>query len=109
MAEEAAKAKRVLTIKLRTPSPDATALLATMMKNALPLYQSFGDAKVRMLRNVDDQTQFLQVIEYQTDQAFELNRQKLASDPMVQNYLRTWRALFPGAVEMDVYEDTTDA
>ena len=109
MAEEAAKAKRVLTIKLRTPSPDATALLATMMKNALPLYQSFGDAKVRMLRNVDDQTQFLQVIEYQTDQAFELNRQKLASDPMVQNYLRTWRALFPGAVEMDVYEDMTDA
>jgi hypothetical protein len=108
MADAAAKARRILYIKLRTPSADATALLASMMKNALPLYQSFGDAKVRLLRNVDDQTQFLQVIEYQTDQAFELNRHQLASDPMVQKYLQGWRALFPGAVEIDVYEDITD-
>jgi hypothetical protein len=109
MADEKEKAHRVLFIKIRTPSPDATALLATMMKGALPLYQSFGDAKVRMLRNVDDQTQFLQVIEYQTDKAIELNRHQLASDPLVQKYLQGWRALFPGAVEMDVYEDLIDA
>ena len=108
MADEAAKTKRILYIKLRTPSADATALLASMMKNALPLYQHFGDAKMRLLRNVDDQTQFLQVIEYQTDQAFELNRHQLASDPMVQKYLQGWRVLFPGAVEMDVYEDLSD-
>jgi hypothetical protein len=61
-----------------------------------------------LLRNVDDQTQFLQVIEYETDQAFELNRHKLASDPLVQKYLQGWRALFPGTVEVDVYEDLTD-
>ena len=109
MPDEKPKTKRILTIKLRAPSADAGALLASMMKNALPLYQSFGDAKVRLLRNVDDQTQFLQVIEYQADQAFELNRHKLASDPMVQQYLQGWRAMFPGAVEMDVYEDLTDA
>lgn len=108
MADEAAKTKRILYIKLRTPSADATALLASMMKNALPLYQHFGDAKMRLLRNVDDQTQFLQVIEYQTDQAFELNRHQLASDPMVQKYLQGWRVLFPGAVEIDVYENLTD-
>ena len=108
MADDAPKAHRILCVKLRTPSPDATAMLASMMKNALPLYQSFGDAKVRLLRNVDDQTQFLQVIEYQTDKAFELNRHKLASDPVVQKYLQGFRALFPGAVEMDVYEDITD-
>ena len=107
MADEA-KAHRILYVKIRTPSPDATALLASMMKNALPLYQHFGDAKMRLLRNVDDQTQFLQVIEYETDQAFELNRHKFASDPLVQNYLQGWRALFPGTVEVVVYEDLTD-
>jgi hypothetical protein len=58
------KAKRILHIKIRTPSADATTLLTTMMKNALPLYKTFGDAQVRLLRNADDQTQFLQVIEY---------------------------------------------
>ena len=52
-----------------------------------------------MLRNADDQAQFVQVIEYETDQAVELNRQKLASEPMMQNYLQAWRTLFPGAMK----------
>jgi len=109
MADDVPKTNRVLCVKLRTPSPNATALLVTMMKNAFPLYKAFGDAQVRLLRNVDDQTQFLQIIEYQTDHAFELNRQKLASDPVVQTYLQTCRSLFPGALEVDVYEDLTDS
>ena len=109
MADDATKTSRVLCVKLKAPSPNATALLVTMMKNAFPLYKAFGDAQVRLLRNVDDQTQFLQIIEYQTEPAFELNRQKLASDPVVQTYLQTCRSLFPGALEIDVYEDLTDS
>jgi hypothetical protein len=108
MANEASKAKRILHVRIKTPSGDATTLLTTMMKNTLPLYKTFGDAKVRLLRNADDQTQFLQVIEYQTDRTVELNRQKLASDPTMQNYLQAWRTLFPGAMEIDVYEDITE-
>jgi hypothetical protein len=104
----AAKAKRVLFLKVRTPSADAATLLVSMMNNAAPLYKAFGDAKIRLLRNADDPAQFLQVIEYQADPALELNRQKLASEPMMQTYLHTWRSLFPGAVEIDVYEDVTE-
>lgn len=104
----AEKAKRVLFLKVRTPSADAATLLMTMMNNAAPLYKAFGDAKIRLLRNADDPAQFLQVIEYEADPAIELNRQKLASEPMVQTYLHTWRSLFPGAVEIDVYEDVTE-
>jgi hypothetical protein len=108
MANEAAKTKRILHVKIRTPSADATTILTTMMKNALPMYQAFSDAQVRLLRNADDQTQFLQVIEYETDQTFEFNRQKLASDPMIHNYVQAWRTLFPGAIAIDVYEDVTE-
>lgn len=108
MGDDAAKAKRILHIRIRTPSADATTLVTTMMKNALPLYRTFGDAQVRLLRNVDDQTQFVQVIEYQMDRNFEVNRQKLASDPLVQNYLQICRTLFPGAIEIDVYEDLSE-
>jgi len=108
MADDTPKAKRILHVKVKTPSADATSLLMTMMKNALPLYKAFGEAHVRLLRNADDQTQFVQVIEYQTDQAIEFNRQKLASEPMMQNYLQAWRTLFPGAMEIDVYEDITE-
>jgi hypothetical protein len=108
MSTVAAKANRILHIGVRTPSPDAAKLLASMMKNTAPLYKTFGDVRIRMLRNVDDQTQFLQVIEYQADQALELNRQKLASDPVTQNFVQAWRLLFPGAIKIDVYEDVTD-
>jgi len=108
MSNDAAKANRILHVKIRTPSPDAAKLVASMMKNAAPMYQAFGDVRIRLLRNVDDQTQFLQVIDYQADQAIEQNRQKLASDPITQNIAQAWRALFPGAIEVDVYEDVTD-
>ena len=50
MANDAAKAKRILHIKIRTPSADATTLLTTMMKNALPMYQAFSDTQVRLLK-----------------------------------------------------------
>ena len=80
-----------------------------MMKNAVLLCKALGDVRIRLLRNVDDSAQFLQVIEYQTDQALELNRHKLASDPMMHNYMQAWRALFPGAIELDVYEDVTES
>lgn len=109
MPNDQAKAKRVLYVKIRTPSADATTLLATMMKNSAPLFKAFGDVTIRMLRNVDDKAQFLQVIEYQTDHAFELSRHKIASDPMMHNYVQACRTLFPGAIEIDVYEDVTES
>lgn len=108
MSNAAAKANRILHVKIKTPSPDAAKLVAAMMKNAAPMVRAFGDVRIRLLRNVDDQTRFLQVVEYQAEQAIEQNRQKLASDPMTQNIVQAWRALFPGAVEIDVYEDVTD-
>src|SRR5512140_2575155 len=68
MASDAAKANRILHVKIKTPSPDAAKLVATMMKNAAPMYRAFGDMRIRLLRNVDDQTRFLQVVDYQADQ-----------------------------------------
>lgn len=107
MPNDAAKAKRVLHVKIRVPSSDAVKLLTTMMKNAAPLYRAFGDVRISLLQNVDDQARFIQVIEYQANQVLELNRQKLASDPVTQNFVQAWRLLFPGAIEIDVYEDVT--
>jgi hypothetical protein len=109
MANDATKANRILHVKIRTPSPDATKLLASMTKNAAPLYKAFGDVRIRLLRNADDQAQFIQVIEYQAHPGLELSRQKLASDPIMHNFVQAWRLLFPGAIEIDIYEDVTES
>ncbi len=76
-----------------------------MMKAAAPFYQMFGKAHFRLLRNADDATRFIQVIEYETPESFEMNRQSIASDARFQVYLQGWRAMLPGALEIDVYEE----
>jgi hypothetical protein len=100
--------RRTLHLKIRTPTPDAKQLLP-FVKAAIPFYQAFGQMRVRLLHNVDDPTQFVQVVEYETEEAFELTRQRFAGDPTLRAYLQTWRALTLGAVEVDVYEDVTEA
>ena len=32
-------------------------------------------------------------------------RQRIASDARMQSFLQTWRTMFPGALEMDVYQE----
>ena len=49
------------------------------------------------------------MIEYESEPSVEVSRQKFASDPMIQTYLQTWRTISMGAVEVDVYEDVTEA
>ena len=107
MPAKSKKVTRILVLKIKLPTPDAIKSLSMMMKTATPFYPAFGDAKVRLLRNVDSPNDVVQIIEYQAEHDIELNRQKLASDPMTRNFVQAWRMMFPGGLEMDVYEDVT--
>lgn len=92
------------TLHFKFTLPGASDQMIAMMKSAAPLYQVFGDAKVRLLQNVDDPNRFLQEIDYQAHGAIETNRQQLASDPRVQAYLQAWKSMFPGAIEIEVFK-----
>jgi hypothetical protein len=102
MTNGGGKLRRTLHFKFTVAG--ATEQVIAMIKSAAPLYQMFGDAKMRLLQNVDDPGRFLQEIEYDAPEALELNRQKIASDPRVQAYLTGWKSMFPGAVEIEVYK-----
>jgi hypothetical protein len=102
--EEAAKVRRTLQLRFTLPTADS-GQLATMIKAAAPFYQMFGKAEVRLLQNVDDPAKFVQIIDYDAVEDWELNRQRIASDPRMQVYLQTWRTMFPGALEIDVYQE----
>jgi quinol monooxygenase YgiN len=104
MSNEDVKVWRTLHLKFTLPGADSDQLLA-LMRAAAPFYQLFGNARFRLLRNADDATKFVQVIDYETHEAFELNRQSLASDARFQAYLTAWRAMLPGALEIDVYQE----
>jgi len=104
MSNEAPKVRRTLQLRFTLPVADSTQLVA-MIKAATPFYQMFGNAEVRLLQNVDDPAKFVQEIEYDAQEDWEQNRQRIASDSQMQAYLQTWRAMFPGALEMDVYRE----
>jgi hypothetical protein len=104
MSNDEAKVRRVLHLRFTLPSGD-TGQLVAMIKAAAPFYQMFGNAQVRLLQNVDDPAKFIQEIAYEAQEDWELNRQKIAGDARMQAYLQTWRTMFPGALEIDVYQD----
>jgi hypothetical protein len=105
MAEPENNVRRVLQIKARALGDPAQVL--ALIRSAAPFYQALGGTRFRVLQNVDDSAQLLIEIEYEAHTALELNRQKLASDPMVRTFLQGWRAMLAGSADIDVYEDVT--
>jgi hypothetical protein len=105
MAEGAGNVQRVLQFRIRALG-DPTQFLA-LMKSATPFYQALGGRRFRFLRNVDEPALFLVEIEYEAHAGLELNRQKVASDPMVRTFLQGWRTMLAGSAEVDVYEDVS--
>ena len=103
--EEAPKVRRTLQLRFTLPSGESGQLVA-MIKAAAPFYKMFGgNALVRLLRNVDDPAKLVQIIDYDANEDWELSRQRIASDPRMQVYLQTWRSMFPGALEIDVFQE----
>src|ERR1700693_5780906 len=98
MAADESKVVRILHLKF-TLAAGGPAQIGTMIKSMKPFYQFFGTARVHLLQNVDDPARFIQVIEYETDETVEVNRQRIASDVRIQGFLQAWRMLVPGAIE----------
>ena len=105
MTEPVKGLKRVLQIKMRALGEPGQVF--ALIRSAAPFYRTLGGAGFRVLQNVDDPAQLLVEIEYAADAALELNRHKVASDPMVRTFLQGWRAILAGSADMDVYEDVT--
>jgi hypothetical protein len=106
MATDTPTVRRTVQFKFTLPTTDSSHF-ASLLKSATPFYEAFGGRRVRLLQNVDDPSRFIHEIEYDTPEVVELNRQRVASDPRVQAYLRTWRSLLPGSIEIDVYQEVS--
>ena len=105
MTEPDENLRRVLQIKMRALGEPAQVL--ALIRSAAPFYRALAGTDFRLLQNVDDPAQILIEIEYAAHAALELNRHKVASDPMVRTFLQGWRAILAGSADMDVYEDVT--
>ena len=98
------KISRVLQLKFTLRTTDPTQF-AALIKATAPYYELFGGKQVRLLQNVDNPAQFIQIIDYEIHQSFETSRQQIAGDPRLQAFLQAWRQMFPGTVEVDVFRE----
>jgi hypothetical protein len=99
------KVVRTLQFRFTLPAAADPAQFLTFIKATAPYYELFGGKQVRLLQNVDSPAQFVQVIDYEIDKTFETSRQQIASDPRLQAFLQSWRQMFPGTVEVDVFRE----
>jgi hypothetical protein len=98
------KVRRVLQLKFTVPSTEPSRF-AAFIKAAEPYYGLFGGRQMRLLQNVDQPSQFIQVIDYEVDETVESSRKQFAGDPRLQAFLQAWRTMFPGTVEIDIFEE----
>jgi len=98
------KVRRVLQLKFMVPSAEP-AQFAAFIKAAEPYYEFFGGRQMRLLQNVDQPSQFIQFIDYEVNETLETSRKHIAADPRLQTFLQAWRTMFPGTVEIDIFQE----
>ena len=104
MANDSQTVRRTVQFKFTLPTANSSHL-ASLLKSAAPFYEAFGGRRMRLLQNVDDPAKLIQEIEYDAHEDWELNRQRIAGDVRMQTFLQTWRVMFPGALEIDVFQE----
>jgi hypothetical protein len=100
----AQKVRRILQLKFTLPTAEPSALIA-VINATRPYYELFGGKEMRLLQNVDQPAQFIQIIDYDIDESFETSRQQFAGDPRLRAFLQAWRTMFPGTVEVDIFRE----
>ena len=100
----AQRVRRILQLKFTLPAAEPSALIA-VINATRPYYELFGGKEMRLLQNVDQPAQFIQIIDYDIDESFETSRQQFAGDPRLRAFLQAWRTMFPGTVEVDIFRE----
>ena len=101
--------KRTIVLHLRIKTKEAGGeALRSFLRAAVPFYEAPQGIAVRLLRSRADPTRFLEVIEYEDEEAFEKDAARVRSDPEMRRLLDRWRSLLVGEVEVEVFEDETE-
>lgn len=81
--------------------------LVRFLREAVPCYERPGRILTRLLRNVDDRDEFVEVIEYGDRSTYERDQDRVASDPEMRAYLERWHSLLAGPPTVETYEELT--
>lgn len=93
-------------LRLQIDPADQSSLF-DLLREAIPFYEQPGGIRIRLLRSRDAPERYIEVVEYASALAYDQDQQRVSSDQRMASYLKRWRALFAGPLEVETYEDVT--
>lgn len=90
-------------------SPGGREAFLAFLREAIPVYESPGDIRVRLLQSNDDPDRFIEVVEYATESAYECDQHRVGHDPGMKALLARWRALLAEPPAVEVYRASPPA
>lgn len=81
--------------------------LVAFLSSGIPFYQAPGGIRVRLLRDVHDPDAFVEMIEYEGQETYELDQQRVATDPTMKQLLEQWRGLLAEPIRERTLRDVT--
>ncbi|MBL8747229.1 MAG: hypothetical protein JNK58_12850 [Phycisphaerae bacterium] len=89
-----------------TVSPGRLDDFFAFLREAIPYYESPGGITVRLLRNVNHDHRFIEIVTYSDRAAYLRDQERVEHDPTMLQYLRRWRELLAEPPVVEVYEPT---
>lgn len=96
----------VLHLRIRA-KPGCREQLLAFLRRAKPFYEAPGGIMMRLLQDRSDDHAFIEVFEYQSQQAYDLDQQRVRDDPQMKAYLTEWRGLLDGPPVVETYWEQT--
>lgn len=100
--------KRSVHLRI-TPRTGDHGELGAFLRGAILYYEALPGVRVRLLRNVEEPSRYIEVIEYDTVAAFDADEARISGDPHMQTLLQAWRETLDGEAIVETYEDVTEA
>lgn len=83
--------------------PGRHADLLAFLREAIPFYEAPGGIRVLLLQRQDDLDEFIEVVEYANQDAYERDQARVDSDPAMKERIEQWHALLAGPVTVEIY------
>lgn len=97
---------RAVHLRIVAP-PGKQAALLSFLREATPYYEAIPGARVRLLQDQTDTSRFIELVEYESEEAYAADAERVASDPVMLGYLARWRALLDAPPQVETFVDIT--
>jgi quinol monooxygenase YgiN len=95
-----------LLLRIRV-APENRARVIEFLRQARPYYEAPGGIHMRLLEDNEDENALIELIEYETLQAYEADEKRVITDPQMKAYLQTWRSLLAEPPKVEIYMDVS--